>query len=344
MRILKHDPKRGFMHLKAETAEDLWLLSRLLTQGDHAKGQTERKLKLGGEEDRNQKVTRKKMTLALAVEKTQYEHDTLRVSGTITDGPEEVALGEHHTISLAPGDDLKITKQWMDWQVKAVKEATTRSGENILIILFDREQALFALLSGKGARVISTMKGEVEKKDQDDQAKGDFWGDLAKQLAAYDKRYRPRSIIAGSPAFWKDYLKDAIADELKKKTIYATVSDTNEQALQEVLKRPELKQALEEDRNAQERKLLDELLAAIAKEQGAYGMDDVELRAQEGNLKRLLVSDNLLMRKREEGGHERIEEVMKAAERGKADITIVTNKETCKQLDGLGGIAGLRRW
>ncbi|MFP4523696.1 MAG: mRNA surveillance protein pelota [Candidatus Woesearchaeota archaeon] len=345
MRILKQDLKKGFMHLKAETAEDLWLLSRVLTIGDSARGQTERKLKLGGEDERNQKVTRKKMTLTVRVEKAEYEHDALRISGPITDGPEEVARGEYHTLTITPDDDVKVTKQaWMEWQLKAIKESTRGTKENILVALFDREQALFARLTGKGAQVISTMKGQVEKKDQDDQAKGDFWQDVAKQLDEYDQRYRPRSIIAGSPAFWKDYLKKALSDEVQKKTIYATVSDVNEQALQEVLKRPELKNALEQDRNAQERKLLDELLAAIAKDQGAYGVDEVEFKAQEGNLKRLLVSDAFLMRKREENEYEKVEDIMKAAERGKADVTIVTNKEACKQLDGLGGVAGLTRW
>ena len=91
MHILKHDRKQGFLHLKADAPEDLWLLSRLINPGDTVRGSTERKLKIGGEDARNQKIVRKKMTLTLTTEKAVYEHDALRLLGTITDGPDDVA-------------------------------------------------------------------------------------------------------------------------------------------------------------------------------------------------------------------------------------------------------------
>ena len=344
MHILKRNEREGFLHVRADTPEDLWLLSRLLDPGDAVRGSTERKLKIGGEDARNQKVVRKRMTLTLSVEKTAYEHDALRVLGTITDGPEDVARGDHHSITLQPGDDLKITKDWMGWQLEKLEEATKQSKENIIVALFDREEALFCHLTNTGQDVLSRIKGEVAKKGEEGIAVKDFWKAISAQLQEYDKRYNPRSIIAASPAFWKDYLKETLGEEQSKKTVYATVSDTNEQSLQELLRRPEVKQALHEDRSAHEDALVQGLLAAVAKDQAAYGTDEVEQKANEGNLKTLLVSDPHMMRCREEGTYERLEAMMKAAEQGKAQITIIASKEAAKQLDGLGGVAGIKRW
>ncbi|MBN1275230.1 mRNA surveillance protein pelota [Candidatus Woesearchaeota archaeon] len=344
MRILKHHRKEGFLHVKADAPEDLWLLSRLIGPGDAVKGSTERKLKLGGEDDRNQKVVRKKMTLTLRAEKATYEHDSLRVLGTITDGPDEVAKGDHHAITIQPGDELMITKEWQGWQLNKLQEATERSEENIIVVLFDREEALFCRLTNTGHDVLSRIKGEVSKKGEEGVSVSDFWKAIARQASEYDQRYQPRSIIAASPAFWKDYLKESLPEDLAKKAVYATVSSTNEQSLQELLRRPEVKQALREDRGAQEDQLVQELLGAVAKDQAAYGIDEVERKANEGCLKTLLVSDSFMMQERERGDFVRVEQVMKAAEQGKALITIVASKESMKQLDGLGGIAGLRRW
>jgi protein pelota len=139
-------------------------------------------------------------------------------------------------------------------------------------------------------------------------------------------------------------LQEALNEDLKKKTIYSAVSDTSEQALQELLRRPEVKQAVQNDRTAQEDRLVQELLHAIEKEQAAYGIDETEAKAAEGNLKTLLVSDEYLMHEREQGDYERLETVMKTAEQGKAEIIIIASKDASKQLDGLGGIAGLKRW
>lgn len=344
MHILKENPKEGFMHVRADAPEDLWLLSRLINPNDQVRGSTERKIKIGGEDARNQKVVRKKMTLTLKVEKAEYEHDSLRILGTILDGPDDIARGNHHSIIIQPGDDLKITKTWLDWQRKKIEEATKQTKENILVVLFDREDALFCSLTNTGHTILARIKGDVAKKGEDGIATKDFWKTINEELKTYDERYKAKNIIAGSPAFWKDYLTTVLDPSLQKKTIYASISDTNEQTLQELLRRPEVKQALHDDRSAQEDSYLQELLGAIAKDKAAYGEKEIEEKANEGNLKNLLVSDNFLMKSREDNTYEHVENIMKTAEQGKATIFIIASKEAMKQLDGLGGIAGLIRW
>lgn len=352
MRILKTDVKNGFKHILCENQEDLWELSYIVEGNDIVRGTTERKIKIGGDDVRNQKVIRKKMTLSLKAEKTEYANEVLKVLGTIVDGPDDIARGDHHSINFAEGDSIGITKPsgtWASWQEKKIDEACKAVKENILVVLFDREEALFVRLEGQGQHIISRLQGDVAKKDQEGTGKGNFWNELTKELLTLHDRYNPKSIIAASPAFWKDYLQKAISGQgntdLSKKIVYATVSDTNEQAIGEVLKRPELKMALAMDRTAQENKAVAEVLTAMAKDNAAYGIAEVEEKANEGNIKTLLVTTTYLMKEREkEEDYKKLEQVMHNAESGKANILIISTPEASKQIDGIGGIAGIKRW
>ena len=65
MKIIHQNLKHGEIKLKAENLDDLWYLSSIIEPGDLVRGQTERKIKLGDEGDRQQKVIKKKVTLAI---------------------------------------------------------------------------------------------------------------------------------------------------------------------------------------------------------------------------------------------------------------------------------------
>ncbi len=345
MKIIKKDLKKGMIILKAETAEDLWHLSHIIMPEDSVKGSTERKIKLNSGEERNQRVIRKKITLTIRVEKVSYENNRLRLLGIITEGPDEIPRGEHHSIVMEEGDEIKIIKQeWPEWQLEKIREATEEKKEKILAVLFDRETAYFVLLTSKGYELLTRIKGEVQKKDVEEKNKSNFWKEINKQLKEYDERYKVKTIIAASPAFWKEYLKKNLEEELEKKTIYASISDANEKAINELLKRPELKTALEKDRSTKEEKEVEELLKAIANEKAAYGLKEVEEKTMEGSLKKILISQKFMEEEREKGNYKRIDEILRTGEKTKAKIIIITTDEAEKTIQGLGGIAGEKRW
>jgi protein pelota len=344
MRILKEDLKGGTMKVQPDSPEDLWLLSTLLSVGDEVRGSTERKVAIGGGDERSRAVTRRMMTLTVKTEKAEYGEDSLRILGTITDGPDDVPRGDHHTITIKEGDAITILKDWPSWQAGKIHEAATRRKETVLVVLFDREEALFALLTGRGSRIVGTLKGEVQKKAVDTAHKGDHWQAIANALKEYDERHSPSAIVAGSPAFWKEYVKAALPESLQRKVIFTAVSDVNEQALAELPHRPELKAALAADRGTREQHLIMQLLGAVAKDAAAYGLKEVERRAAEGALNEVLVSDTLIAKTREEGTYTHLDALLRAIEQGKATIHLITTKEARAQLDGLGGIAGLTRW
>jgi mRNA surveillance protein pelota len=337
MRIISKD--RDSVRLQIQDPEDLWHLCNIIEEEDTVKASTERKIKIGNDE--NMHVVRKKMTLTLRVEKVELQDTSLKVLGIITQGPEDVPK-EHHSFQLTTGDELTLNKtNWTSWQ-KTRLEESQHAQQNILIVLYDRESATFARLKTQGHEILGSINGQVQKK-QLQQPTTHFWKELATTLQEYDKRYKPNTIIAASAPFWKEYLM-AEAGTLAPKIIYASVSDTQETAIAELLRRPELKRALANDRQTKELAAMENTLALIAKDRCAYGIDEVDMKVHEGAISNLLVSANLIKKERREKTYARLEKILKACEQAKAHITIITTPDAQKQLDGLGGIAGQKRW
>ena len=362
MKIIHQNLKRGEIKLKAENLDDLWYLSNIVEPHDNVRGQTERKIKLGKQDERRQKIVKKKITLAIDVEKTEFakNSDNLRISGTITQGPEDIPRGQYHTITVEENSIITITKQqWLSYQLEKLKEAQKPLTAKILIAVFDREEAHFALLKRQGYSLLSTIQGDVQKKfvtEKEKQgkaktkthaAKESFWHQIIKQLGEYDKRYSLNTIILASPAFWKEELqKELKDDELKKKMISATCSSADKSAINEVLKRQETQQALKQDRLSKELALVEKLLAEISKKGNyAYGLDEVSQAADAGAVEELLVSDNIIRSSREQDNYQQIDNIMKKTEQTKGNINIIySENEPGKKLDGLGGIGALLRY
>jgi len=166
-------------------------------------------------------------------------------------------------------------------------------------------------------------------------------------LQEYDERYKLSKIIIASPAFWKeDLMKEMENENLKSKIILATCSSVGENAINEVLKRPETENALKQDRIAREFKYVEELFIEISKNNMAsYGLKETKNAAIAGAVKILLITDSLVQKKRVENKYEEIEETMKIVDSTKGDILIISSDhEAGKKLDGLGGIAAILRY
>jgi len=347
MQILKRELKHGLATVKAENLDDLWYLSQLIEPGDVVSGKTERKIRIGDNEQRKTEAVKKHVFIKLKVEKIEFHKysNILRVSGTIMEGPEDVAKGAHHTFNVEEQTIITIEKErWLNFQVEKLEEAAKARPLKILVLAFDREEAYFAMLNNQGYEVLSKMKGDVAKKESPEKTAGNFYKELSQQLEEYNKRYGLRNIIIASPSFWKEYLMKEVSDELKKKITLATCSVVNETAIDEIVKRPELKTVLEKDKTAKEIKLIDELLQAISKEEAAYGMKEVDEQVSNSNVKDLLVSDNFIHEKREENIYAELDALMKKADSVKGSIHLISSEEASKKLDGLGGIACILRW
>jgi len=338
--------KKSEIKLEIENLEDLWYLSFVVDKGDLVQGKTIRKIKLDTSTDRKATIIKKSVFLEIKVEKTELTQESLRLSGKITQGPEDIPRGSYHTITVEPNSKIKITKDWLDFQVEKIEEACQTKPPQILIIVHNREEAFFALMKKYGYELILHLKGEVIKKRTDEKPKSNFYKELIKKIEQYKDRYKIKTLLLASPAFFKEDLLKLFSANLKKITILATCSSASKNGINEVLKRDEAKAALEKERASQELKAVDELLKEISKDgKYTYGLKETKLAAEAGAITNLLVTDKKIKQMREKETFHKLNYILKLADQSKAKILILSSTlESGKKLDGLTGIASLLRY
>jgi protein pelota len=352
MKIHRKDYRKGFVKLEIQNLDDLWYISTIIDEGDRVSAKTERKIKLGGDDQRNTKIVKKKVWLTLIVEKIQFSKTTndLRISGKIAEGKDEIAAGDYHTIACNEKDVLELDKGkkgFLKYQQEKIEEAVKNKSSQILVCALDRGEATFALLKKYGYELLSTVTGSVEKKDYDDKTKSTFFQDTAEQLSEYVKRHSITTVIIGSVAFWKDNLqKELKKQSVNAKMIYTTCSAAGENGITEIMSNDDIKAALQNERFSVEMALVNDVLQRISK-QGhvAYGLKEVQHAADLGAIETLLVSDEYIRTMREQEKYQQLDSIMRTTDQANGNITIVSSEhEGGEQLNGLGGIAALLRF
>ena len=349
MKKIYSNLKKGEIKLEITNNDDLWCLSQVIDDGDLVKGVTVRKIKIGGGEEGGSETIKKTVFIMLKVEKAEFHsyQNSLRISGKVLEAPEDIPKGSYHTFNVEQDSIITIIKErWLKYQLDRLQEAI-EDPSKALICVFDREEAYFALLKKYKYEILLELKGTVQKKDDPSKVTSNFYAQIISYLKEYSERYELNIIILASPAFWKEYLLEELKDEdLKKKIILATCSSATINAVEEVIKRDEVKQILKKDRMAKETRIVEELFKEIAKDNLAvYGFEEVEQAVEVGAVKILLIADSTILKYRQEEKYYSLEKVMKKTEQTGAEVIIISAEhEAGKRLMGLGGIAGLLRY
>lgn len=348
MKIVHSDFRKGEVKVHIDSLDDLWYLSNIIEKDDLVKGQTIRKIKIGSEDERKTSIIKKKVFLKIKVESVEFHKysNMLRISGIIVDGPEDISRGSHHTFNIEDGTVITIEKIWPEFQIKRLKEAAEQKSAKILICVMDREEAYFALMKKFGYEILTSVRGDVEKKSIDGKGK-DFYAEIRSMLLQYDDRYGLDSIILASPAFWKDDFMKTLKDEqLRKKIVLAACSSCDEKAFNEILRRQEVQEVLRQDRVAKEIRLVEELLSEISKDNlAAYGYKEVENCVNAGAVKVLLITDNYIHEMKRTNMYGKVDHLLKNAEASKSEIHIISSEhDGGKKLDGLGGVGAILRY
>lgn len=349
MKILSKDYKKGFVKLLIENVDDLWYLTYVIDKSDIIKAKTYRKIKLGDETDRNKKVIKKPTFLAIEVDKYEFSKysNVLRVSGIIKEGPEDIPLGDHHTLNLEEGTSFSLEKKsFLKYQIDKLEESAKDTNSKILVCVHDREDAYFAVLKKYGFELLSNIRGSVQKKADVKTENKDFFAEIKKTIEMYDEKYNFSSIIVASPGFWREYIEKIIQGNLKKKIVYATCSSVGENGINEVIKRPEVQTVLKQEKFADEVKKVEQLLEEIGKNgKVEYGLIEVKKVIDLGAVSDLMITDDLIHKTRQEDTFEEIDFMMRKTESMQGKIHIISSEhEGGKKLDGLGGIAALLRY
>lgn len=354
MKLVKKDYKKGFVKLNIQNMDDLWYLSTILDQSDLVSAQTERKIKIGGEDARNTKIVRKRMWLKINVEKIQFAKTTsaLRISGKIAEGTDDIAAGDYHTLNIEPESQIDIDKGrkgFLKFQIDKIEDACKNTATSILVCALDRDQATVAQLKKYGYEIVSTIKGTAEKKDYKENITSNFFKDVAKNLDEIVTRLKITNLVIGSVAFWKDHLAKEIDKlGLKKKVpiVYTSCDSDGENAVREIMAQEEVKNTLKDERFSVETNLINQVLALISKnDKVAYGLKETTEAAKNGAVEKLLITDQLIMEFREEEKFERLDKIMRVVDKSNGDIVIISAEHAGgQQLQGLGGIAGILRF
>lgn len=348
MKILDKNMKQGTVKAMVDSADDLWYLHTIIDAGDRCTGDSEYKYKAGGTTGGEGKtsIIKKKVWVDIVVERSEFSASTgqLRVTGKVADGSEEVPRGSYHTLDVTEGSRISIRKErWLDYQLEKLEEALSAK-TGTLLVLFDRETAIFATLRPSGHEVLLTLKGDVPKKGVDEGKAHSFYHDVAQKAMELCARLEAEHVIAASPSFWKEYLEKEAPPELRKKMLFTTISAVDETAIGEVLRRPELQAALRAQRSSRETALLEAILLALAKDRLVYGKADVAAALDEGNVSEITVSENAIMKAKDEGMFGELDALLRKASDIRAKVHLVSTKEAAGKIDGLGGIVGVKRW
>jgi len=348
MKIIYKDLKSGEIKVKIEKQDDLWYLSSIVEKGDIIFGKTERKIKIG--KDEKTKSIKKVLNLTIRAEKIEWDSSAsvLRINGPVLFGTEDVPKGSYHTIDVEVNDIVKITKEkWLSYQLIRLEEATKDVSLNILLVIFDRENAIFVLLKRYGYDILSTLEGEVPKKAFETKKKNVFFEEIVKEIKEYVKRYQITRVVLASPAFWKEEVLKLIDDKnLSRIIVTATCSGVGKNAVEEILRNDEVKKIIVQERIFREREIFDELMKEISKNGlSAYGFEEVKGNVEIGNIKHLLITDRFIKEKKERGSFEELDYLMKRVMELKGGISILNSEDDAgKRLDGIGGIAALLRY
>jgi protein pelota len=350
MKVLKRDLRHGIVAVQTENLDDLWYLSQVLNEGDVVKARTTRLVKSKDDKLRADKGQKQAMTLAIRVEKVEFDKNAnrLRVLGRIEAGPEDlIPLGSHHTFELGERDNVTIMKaRWPQSDLDYLNDAEAAAKRaKIMICIVGDGEATLAVVRESGISYAGTREniggkyvtGREERKTQ-------FYAELSKLLRAQLEKERVDRIVVGGSGFEKrnfyDYLKDKDA-ELAKNVVVVDTGSEGKNGVNEVLKGGAADKIASETRIAREARFVEKLLEGIAKGNLAvYGLEESSRAVDYGAVEVLLISDKYFRDKR--GDLERLIEKTKSVKGG---FHILNSEyEPGEKLDGLGGIAALLRY
>ena len=335
MKLNHIDLKSGTIKVKPESADDIYLISTLIDSGDIVKARTLRKIKIGEEDARKQSIIKKPVTLNISVEKIDFSKSSmaLRVSGKITEGSDDIPKGSFHTINVEENSTLTIIKdRWLGYQLDKLNDACKANYPGIILLIFDRDEGFFVLIEKYSHKLLSEIKGDASKKryaEKTEKKSGNFFEQIISLLKEYAERYKESRIVIASPAFWKEELFAMLDETLKARTTLSTCSAADPTAIEEVLKRPELKSALKDARLNEEIEIVNKLLEEISKNNLAvYGLKETEYCSGIGAIDTLIITEGLLTKSRSVGKYGFIQRIMKTVESMKGTVKIVSSENS----------------
>jgi len=352
MKVISFNKKEGVANIRIDSTDDLWHLHKLIDPEDIVSAKSERKIKLGGESEK-QKAVKKSFYASISVLKTEFSSDVsnLRCTGKIKNEIEDIPMGSSHTIEIAPGTIIKLQKKkWLNFQIERLRNAEEYSIKpKAVICVLDDDQANLAVFSSTGVKHGGKISlGLVKKRIAEPKQKEKFDELISAIKDLYDSS-KSESLIIASPMFWKDELLKVIKQkdpELAKKVRLETVSTGAKKGITELVTSGSANKLLSEGQMKKESEIVEEIMSAVGR-QGlvAYGFEDVTNAVNNSAVKILAVTDKLIEELRLKGKYEELEALFDLVEKSGGKVNIISfENEAGQQLHGISGIAALLRF
>jgi len=340
--------RRGWrLEVRPETEEDLWVLRNTLRPGDLVTGRTLRDVSVRGGEARRRPVV---VTMKLKYADFQAFTGRLRLYGVIVEGPEEYGLkGKHHAMTIAPGQSFVVEREG-GWDPR-VLERLRSSGPRgkAVVAAVDYDEYAVAVIAPHGYKVVVEEAASLPGKDDPsrDQALERYVEKVAREVLDQATRENAKVTLIAGPG----PLKEMVASKLKEMAgslqVYTDSTSMGGRAgVEEALRRPVLREALQEYSVVQAESWLEEAMKVAARDPDrvAFGAERVREAAKLGAVEKLVVVDELLYTVEDEV-REAVDEALLEAERKRGLILIVpADSPIGERLRLMGGIVALLRY
>lgn len=343
MKVIDKDLKKGWVKIRVEDVDDLWVLKNVIKAGDIVVAKTLRDVKVDGEGKR-----RLPMILAIKVEKLYFQPfaSRLRVHGVIVEGPEEYGLkGSYHTLNVDVGSEVTLFKESISKSLlEKLESLSNRRRFRALLVAADFDEVSLAILYDQGVRFLNDLTLPGVRSDDESSVEG-LATQIAEEVVKYLESEEIDFVIVGSPTV----LREAIVKEIKarvggKLKIFAdSVSIGGRAGIHELLRRDSVKSLLQDFVIVEGEEILEKFLKLLMSnpERIAYGLKDVEFAALSNAIDTLLVSEDLLTSEE----YERIEKILSMVEEKGGNVRIIpAESPLAVKLKGFGGVIALLRF
>jgi protein pelota len=301
--------------LQPQILEDLWLLAKIIREGDLVEGNSFRRFKT--DKLRAESGEKKPIRVKLKVESVEFNKNAnkLRLTGVIISGhPEEfIQVGEHHTLDVEEGESIEVEKDFNLYELKMLKESKKKSSK-IIIILIDESEARFYEVGLEGVKFMFDIENQANKRDLKNfqEQKKEFLKEIVDSI-------KTNEIIIAGPGFMKNELKKMI----EVKVWIENASTTEITGVYELIKKGVLNKVFGEQKIEKEFEALEEFKKSIGKGDGlsCYGLNEVKNAVETNAVEKILVIDNLLRKNVE------VEKIVKKAEDKGAEAIIFDSSD-----------------
>lgn len=341
------DEDRGYLRVRVESEDDLWLLSLLIEEGDIVASRTTRDVRIEGSEKK-----RIPMVLAIRVQGMEFQpfSGRLRVKGVVVEGPDEYGLrGSHHTLSIDVGMSVDILKRDERIDMKLVEKILrlSRRGRG-LIVAVDHEEYAIALIQSQGLRYL--REGYISPPSKRDPSTYEAYERSLSELVEAIKRvleeHRVSIIAIGSPGT----IAERIARSLRSiapgvRIITDSVSMGGRVGVEEMLRRGAISKILSEQAAIEAEDLIREYIETLSREpeRVAAGLDRIRIAASVNAIKKAAILENMLRGDR--AVREAVNEILSLSiEKGYEVLIVPAESPAGERLRMMGGAIAILRY